>query len=182
MAEPQHLVVIRGNSASGKSSLARELQLAMGRGTANVGQDHLRRIVLREHDVPNGDNITLISETVRFCLRIGYHVIVEGILFSEHYGDMLRNLIAEHDGQRHVFYLDVSLSETLRRHASRPLASEVTADTLCQWYVPDDVLGIPGEVVLDGDQTPHLQGLVDMVSEHIGPVLPRDPGMGARFG
>ncbi|MGD7789618.1 zeta toxin family protein [Propionibacteriaceae bacterium Y1700] len=47
-----HLVIIRGNSASGKTTAARSLQLALGRGTANIGQDHFRRVVLREHDVP----------------------------------------------------------------------------------------------------------------------------------
>lgn len=153
----------------------------MGRGTANIGQDHFRRVVLREHDVPGGDNILLISETVRFCLHIGYHVILEGILFSAHYGDMLRNLIADHDGPHHVFYLNVSLDETLRRHAGRELGSEVAADKLRQWYVPEDVLGVPGEVVLDGDRIPDLRTLVAAVSDRIGPVTPREPHTGARF-
>jgi uridine kinase len=73
----QHLILIRGNCASGKTSLARELQVAMGGGTANIGQDHFRRVVLREHDVPGGDNIELIALAARHCLQIGYHVICE---------------------------------------------------------------------------------------------------------
>lgn len=77
----QHLILIRGNSASGKTTLARELQMAMGRGTANIGQDHFRRVVLREHDVRGGDNIELIALATRHCLDIGYHVILEGLLF-----------------------------------------------------------------------------------------------------
>lgn len=78
--EPQHLIVIRGNSGAGKTTLARWLQLAMGRGTANIGQDHFRRVVLREHDLPDADNIGLIAQRARHCLAIGYHVILEGIL------------------------------------------------------------------------------------------------------
>ncbi|CAM5318870.1 hypothetical protein STENM36S_05420 [Streptomyces tendae] len=44
------LVVIRGNSASGESSVAQGLRDHYGRGIAIVGQDVIRRNVLREHD------------------------------------------------------------------------------------------------------------------------------------
>ncbi len=70
----------------------------MGRGTANIGQDHLRRVVLGEHDVPGGDNIELISQTARFCLARGYNVILEGILAAGHYRNMVTELITGHDG------------------------------------------------------------------------------------
>lgn len=51
----------------------------MGRGTANIGQDHFRRVVLREHDVPGGDNIQLIAPAARPCHKIcGYCVIFTG--------------------------------------------------------------------------------------------------------
>lgn len=175
----QHLIVIRGNSATGKTTLAREVQLAMGRGTANIGQDHFRRVVLREHDAPGALNIGFIEASVRHCLGIGYHVIVEGILVAEHYGEMLRRLLADHDGSRHVFHLELSLEETLARHAGRPLAAEVTADQVRQWYVPDNRLGVPGEVVLDARRP--LDELVAEVLSHVGPVTPRPDASGARF-
>lgn len=44
-------VVLRGNSASGKSSVAAGLRERFGRGLALVSQDNLRRIVLRERDL-----------------------------------------------------------------------------------------------------------------------------------
>ncbi|GAB2933366.1 hypothetical protein GCM10027203_37290 [Nonomuraea fastidiosa] len=45
------LVVIRGNSGSGKTSVARALRQAYGRrGLALIGQDVVRRDILREHD------------------------------------------------------------------------------------------------------------------------------------
>jgi predicted kinase len=49
---PTRLIVIRGNSASGKSAVAAEIRRRHGRGLAIVGQDNLRRQVLRERDVP----------------------------------------------------------------------------------------------------------------------------------
>ncbi|MGD7706973.1 AAA family ATPase [Microlunatus sp. Y2014] len=144
-----HLVVLRGNSASGKTTLAEGLQRALGRGTANIGQDHLRRVILREHDVPDGDNIELIAHTVRYCLSLAYHVIVEGIFYSPHYGAMLRRLLDDHDGPCHVLYLDVPLEETIRRHRDKAMA-DVPEDKLREWFNPADLLGVPGEVVIDG--------------------------------
>ncbi|MGC3992699.1 MAG: AAA family ATPase [Propionicimonas sp.] len=167
----QHLVVIRGNSGSGKTTLAHDLQLAMGRGTANIGQDHLRRVVLREQDRPNGDNIGLIAHTARYCLDSGYHVIVEGILHSGHYRSMLCDLIGQHDGPAHVFYLYTSLEETLRRHAGRPMAAEVGPDRLREWYRERDLLGMPGEIAVDGNLSP--QETLRVLRRHIGPVTAR---------
>jgi predicted kinase len=175
----QRLIVLRGNSASGKTTLARELQLAMGRGTANIGQDHFRRVVLREHDVPDADNIKLIAATARHCLAAGYHLIVEGIFVSHHYGPMLRGLLQEHRGPSHVLYFDVPLEETLRRHRARPLAAEVSDEKLREWYVESDLLGAPGELVLEHSQgvAQTLQTLVNT----IGPVTPRAEHAGARY-
>jgi predicted kinase len=153
MDEGPLLIVLRGNSASGKSTLARDLQRELGAGTANVGQDHFRRVVLREHDVADGDNIGLLANTIRYCLGSGHHVIAEGILIARHYREMLCEVIARHSGPSHVFYLDVSLDEALRRHQQRPLAAEVSADSFRGWYVLSDLLGVPGEVVLDATQS-----------------------------
>jgi hypothetical protein len=55
------LVVLRGNSASGKSSVAAGLRARLGRGLVVVGQDKLRRTVLRERDRPGAANIRKLS-------------------------------------------------------------------------------------------------------------------------
>jgi adenylate kinase family enzyme len=175
LSKVSHLVIIRGNSASGKSTLALELQRALGPGTACVGQDHLRRVILREHDVPDGDNIEFIAQTVRYCVSIGYNVILEGILYSPHYATMLRKLVDEHPGPSHVFYLDVSLEETVRRHEHRPMT--VTSDKIREWYHRLDLLDIPGEITVDGNPSP--QELLTLVRERIGPVTPPWQGLDA---
>jgi hypothetical protein len=48
------------------------------------------------------------------CACIGNTVIVDGILVAKHYRDMLRQLLTDHHGQTHAFYLDVPQEETLR--------------------------------------------------------------------
>ncbi|ANY09540.1 kinase [Pseudonocardia sp. HH130630-07] len=144
------LVVLRGNSGAGKSSIAREVRRRHGRGLALVEQDYLRRIVLRERDVPGGNAAGLVETVTRFALDAGHHVLCEGILAADRYGDMLHRLVRDHAGRTTVHYLEVPLAETLRRHAGRPQAGEFTADDVRGWYRPHDLLGVEGEQVIDG--------------------------------
>ncbi|MFF2642171.1 hypothetical protein ACFVUB_20290 [Streptomyces niveus] len=101
------LIVLRGNSASGKSTVAAAIRERFGRGLALIGQDNLRRVVLHEHDRPGAPNIGLIDA--------GYHVVVEGILRADHYGAMLTRLHTDHRGPTHGYYLDIPHQETLAR-------------------------------------------------------------------
>ena len=138
------LIVLRGNSASGKSTVAAGIRHRYGHGLAIVGQDNLRRIVLREHDIPNGANIGLIDLTARYALDHGFHVIVEGILYADRYGDMLTALRHDHLGVTRLYYLHVPFEETLRRHATKPQAAEYGEAEMSAWYRELDLL--PGRV------------------------------------
>lgn len=144
-----HLIVLRGNSGSGKSSIARAVRHRYGRGLALVEQDYLRRTLLRERDLPGGNTPALIADVVTFALNAGYHVLCEGILYADLYGDTLRRLRRAHRGTTDVCYLDIPLAETLRRHASRPQAAEFGPADVRNWYRPHDFLGVPGEQVLE---------------------------------
>jgi predicted kinase len=156
------LIVIRGNSGSGKSSVAKEVRRRYGRGCALIEQDYLRRILLREHDgISGGLAPRLIESTTRTALDGGYHVVLEGILHARTYGPMLRALITGHPGASHVYYLDVSFPETVRRHASRP--QTFTAAQMGEWYVPGDVLGVAGERVV-----PETSTFAETVGEILG--------------
>ena len=53
----------------------------------------------------------------------------------------------------YVFYLDVSLAETLKRHKTKPIADEVTEERLQSWYQPKNYLAVPGEVIIDESST-----------------------------
>ena len=148
------LIVIRGNSGSGKTTVAREVRLRYGRGCALVEQDYLRRILLREHEsVQEPIAADLIGLNVRYALAHGYHVVLEGILDRRRYGEMIAGLQRDHVGETHLFYIDVSFEETLRRHATRPLAATVTGDQMRAWYQERDKLGLPGERIIPESST-----------------------------
>lgn len=158
--------MIRGNSGSGKSSVAKAVRTAYGRGVAVVGQDNVRREILRERDRPDGANIGLIDLITRYSLAQGYHVVLEGILAASRYGAMLDGLRSDHPTSSAFFYLDVSFEETLRRHRTRPLRLEVTADQMREWYQARDLLPGGYETVIDEDST--LETTIRQVLEESG--------------
>jgi adenylate kinase family enzyme len=138
------LIVLLGNSGSGKSAVAAAIRARYGRGIALVGQDNLRRVVLREKDVPGGASIGLIGLTARYALGHGFHVVVDGILSADHYADMLEALRHDHQGRSWFYYLDVPFEETMVRHATRPQAAEFGLAEMQSWYRERDLL--PGAI------------------------------------
>ncbi|MFI5763065.1 AAA family ATPase [Streptomyces sp. NPDC051563] len=160
------LIVIRGNSAAGKSSVAEGIRDRHGRGLALVGQDNLRRVVLRERDTPGAANIGLIGSVARYALDHGFHVIVEGILYADRYGPMLDALRRAHRGPTHFYYLDVPFEETLRRHAGKPYAAELGEAELRDWYRPLDLLPGDWESVIGAEHS--LEDTVTRVMAETG--------------
>ncbi len=161
------LIVIRGNSASGKSTIAAGIRARCGAGIAIVGQDHLRRVVLKEKDKPGGANIGLIDLVTRYALNHGYITVLEGILYAAHYGEMLTRLRDDHPGRSLFYYLDVPFEETLRRHATKPQANEYGRSEMSDWWRDRDCLpGVP-ERIITADTT------ADAAAEEIM----RDAGM-----
>ncbi|WP_051712029.1 kinase [Streptomyces sp. NRRL S-350] len=159
------LVIVRGNSASGKSSVAAGIRDRFGRGLAVVAQDNLRQIVLHEQDRPGGANIGLIDTVARYALGAGYHVVIEGILYADHYGEMLTRLVDDHRGITHCYYLDIPIDETLVRHASKTdpwyLAAAVTERELRDWYREHDLLPGGIETIIGSDSS--LRDTVDRI-------------------
>lgn len=160
-SDTTRLVLLRGNSASGKSTVAAELRNRHGYGLAVVGQDNLRRVVLRERDTAGAANIGLLDLTARYALDHGFHVVLEGILYAAHYGDMLRTLIRDHRGRTCAYYLDVPFAETVNRHSTKPQAVEYGEAELRDWYRPMDLLPGGGETVVPASST--LAETVDRV-------------------
>jgi hypothetical protein len=59
----------------------------------------------------------------------------------------------DHLGMSRFYYLDVSIAETLRRHATRPQAAEFGADDMRVWYRPRDLLGGISECIIPDTST-----------------------------
>jgi hypothetical protein len=122
--------------------------------------------VLRERDTPGGANIGLIDTVARYALDAGYHTVVEGLMYADHYGEMLTRLLADHRGVSRAYYFDVPFDETLRRHATKPVAAEFGAAELRAWYRASDLLPGGTETVIGADSS--LEETVDRVMRESG--------------
>jgi predicted kinase len=161
-SERTRLIVLRGNSGSGKSTIAKALREAYGgRGVAWITQDLIRRVILREKDVPGGVNIGLIDQIARYALCQGYHAVLDGIFYADRYEPMLARLKQDHRGLSRFYYLDVSLDETFRRHATRSQAADFSPEDMRGWYRARDLLGSVQERIIPESST--LQDTIDMI-------------------
>lgn len=160
------LVVLRGNSASGKSSLAEALRDRSGTGLAVISQDLIRRVVFHERDVSGAPAGSMILLMARHALENDFDVVVEGILSSAKYGPMLSELAAGHAGRTSFFYTDVSFEETVRRHQTRDKAAEFGEAELRSWYRERDLLPDGVEELIGPESS--LEASADLVFARAG--------------
>lgn len=146
------LVILRGNSGSGKTTIAKRLRKELGYETMLVSQDVVRKDILRVRDTPNNPSRQLIYEMVKYGHSIGYDVVVEGILSKSKYGTMLMELSRLFD-ETHAYYFDLPFEETLRRHSTKPNAHEFGEKEMREWWKEKDFLSLDGEQIISSEQT-----------------------------
>ena len=165
MTASHPLIILRGNSGCGKTSTARLLQRQLGDGTMLVSQDVVRREMLRVKDIENNPAIQLIYDLCMYGNNVGYTVILEGILSNKKYGAMLRRLLDDFQGEKLIYYFDVSFEETVRRHTTKPNAHEFGESEMRQWWKDQDVLNVPGEQRI-GEQLSQAE-IVDLIHRDV---------------
>lgn len=116
------------------------------RPTALVARDHYM-FMFTAADMQGALDQELIKNNVLTCLAHGFDVIFEGNFKPEDHELLLHSLLAAHPEENYIFYLNASLTETLRRHNTRDqILSAVEMEALYSRARP---LGRPAEVVID---------------------------------
>ncbi len=149
----QQLIVLRGNSGSGKTTVAKRLQIELGPTTMLVSQDVVRREILGVKDFPGNPAVQLLYEIVMYGKSIGYSVILEGILSNNIYREMLVRLIAEFDEKTQVYYFDIPFEETIKRHATKANRNDFTHDDMKDWWIDKDYLQVADEEIITQDMS-----------------------------
>lgn len=160
------LIILRGNSGSGKTTIAKSLQNHFGDGTLLVSQDVVRRDMLSVRDRKGNLSLELIRQITEYGKGKCEFVILEGILVKERYGEMLTDLINFYEGNAEVYYFDLPFEKTVERHKSRPLADAFGEESLRAWWRPKDCLGTAGETMLTEEMTE--EGILDLIASRIG--------------
>lgn len=131
------LILIRGNSASGKTSLAEALRHHWGDRALVIKQDLVRRELLHAGDQPGSPAVSLIETLARFGQHHYDIVIIEGILRRDVYGSMLQRVEATFT-HAFVYYLNVPFAQTCRHDAQK--AVSFGAAQLHRWWREADTL------------------------------------------
>lgn len=147
------LIILRGPSASGKSTVAKEIQ-KRHKNVAVVEQDHINlhyyKIADREETSAARHEIT--KQSILTSLRHGHDVIAEGI-YGGSWIATFKEIMIEHPEENHVFYFDISLDETVRRHAGRDKAKIFSAEQMSKWYNLAEKFGHVEEVIITEDMS-----------------------------
>lgn len=148
----QKLIIMRGNSGSGKSTVAsRARALSDKKSDAARTRFYTSKNVKKENDGPIVAE--LIGELTLYAKRWNYDtVIIEGILPTEKYGDILKGLLSKFD-ESYVFYLDIPFEETVRRHRTRNKSHEFDENDMKKWWCEKDYLGVDDEQILGENYT-----------------------------
>lgn len=141
------LIIIRGNSGSGKTTIANELQRKFGHNTMLISQDVVRRNILKVKDGYDTKALPLMKELLIYGNNHCDIVILEGIMYSDWYKPLFQLAIAQFD---HIFayYYDLPFEETLSRHQTKLNCNEFGAEAMKRWWRDKDFIGIIPETVL----------------------------------
>jgi adenylate kinase family enzyme len=164
------LIIIRGNSDSGKTTVAKAVRSRLGDGLSDntllVQQDTIRRDMLRERDMPDRRSVIELTElVVEFGRKQGRIVVLEGIFSEKKYGEMLRKMVGAFD-EAYVYYFDLPFEETLKRHATKSNAHEFGEKEMREWWKEKDYLNLPNEKILH--ERVGIDEVVDKITQDIG--------------
>lgn len=134
------IIILRGNSGSGKSTVAKNLQRELGHGTFLISQDVVRREMIFVHDEPNNQSIDLLIDLVKWGQNNCNIVILEGILRSKTYERLFEIISSEFGNNIFAYYFDLPFEETLKRHNTRDKSKEFGEDALRNWWTEKDYL------------------------------------------
>lgn len=142
------LIMLRGNSGSGKTTVAKELQELFGRGTMVLSQDMIRREVLKERDGIDPPALPLIKQLLEYGSSNCEVVILEGIFIADWYRELFETAIELYGSDIYAYYFDIPFEETVRRHQTRSKAAEFGADEMREWWKEKDYLELIKESII----------------------------------
>lgn len=160
------LIILRGNSGSGKTSAASELQGKFGPNTMLLSHDMVRMNILHvwgEEGIKR--SLPLMIELLRYGRRNSEITILEGILSSIEYHKLFEAAVEEYGSDIFAYYYDLPFEETLRRHATKPNRNDFGESDMRRWWREKDFLPMIHETVLTKEIS--LNDAVEMIYRQV---------------
>lgn len=134
------LIIIRGNSGSGKTKLAKEIHNRLPRNTLLIPQDTVRRDMLRVKDGKNTLGLPLFKDLLLYSYHNCDYVILEGILNAEWYEPLFKEAQHLFGDAIYAYYFDIPFEETILRHKQRHISS-FGEKQMRSWWKEKDYIG-----------------------------------------
>lgn len=157
----KNLIILRGNSGSGKTTIAKELQKKFGNNTMVISQDVIRRDMLKVKDGENCPAITLMKELLLYGSKHSSVVILEGILVSNWYKSLFELAVKIYGENINACYFDLPFEETLNRHLSRSKCNEFGEEEMKRWWLEKDFSELLNEVIITEEK--NIESIVEEI-------------------
>ena len=146
------LIILRGNSGSGKTTIAKELQNRSGTNTMLISQDVIRRDMLKVKDGENTLALPLMKELLVYGHGHSDIVILEGIMYADWYKPLFELAVQLYDTKVYAYYFDLLFEETLKRHQTKPNSHEFGEDAMRRWWREKDFSDVLNEVSITDER------------------------------
>lgn len=160
------LIILRGNSGSGKTTVAKELQNRFGSNTMLISQDVIRRDMLKVKDGENTPALPLMQELLIYGSNHSDVVILEGIMYADWYKPLFELAVKLYGTEVYAYYFDLPFEETLKRHKTKPNCHEFGEEAMRRWWREKDFSDVLHEVTItdEEDMESIVIEIVDTVS------------------
>lgn len=145
------LIIIRGPSGVGKSTVAKKLMSSTTRPTTLIDLDYYRFIHVNgvgSHDLEHG----MCVNNILIALDKGFDVIFEGNYNVKESPEFFSEVFRFHPNENYLFYLDASLDETLKRHVAR-VDQRIKSEKMKELYKFASPTRHKGEVIIPETST-----------------------------
>ena len=146
------LSILRGNSGSGKTTIAKELQSKFGRNTMLISQDVIRRDMLKVKDGENTQALPLMKELLTYGSNHSDIVILEGIMYADWYRPLFEWAIELYGAEVYAYYFDLPFEETLKRHQTKPNCHEFGEEAMQSWWREKDFSDVLNEASITSEK------------------------------
>lgn len=155
------LIIIRGNSGSGKTTVAKMLQHKLGHNIMLISQDVIRREILRVKDGIDAPALPLMKELLIYGKNNCEIIILEGILNSVWYKPLFELAKREFKNNIFAYYYDLSFEETVLRHQTKINKDDFGEKEMMSWWREKDFISIITEKIITAEMS--LEDTVDMI-------------------
>lgn len=146
------LIILRGNSGSGKSTIAKKLQNRFGANTMLISPDVIRRDVLKVKDGKNTPALPLMKELLIYGHNHSNIVILEGIMYADWYKPLFDLSVQLYGSEIYAYYFDLPFEETLKRHQTKPNCHEFGEEAMRGWWREKDFSDVLNEVSITSER------------------------------